>query len=99
MSTLTMIAVVTIVPGTRSSLSVSLTWPIGDTQRTTLDHDWGADVWDWRGGRMPTSLSRLLNNWGLRLHGERLAYISPENVGTGSNERTRVTVYEIDYEG
>lgn len=99
MSTLTIIAVVTITPGNPEGVVASITWPAGDTQRATLAHDWGNDVWDWRNGRMPQSLTRLFRDWGLALHGERLAYTSPKDVGTDSNEMGRVMVYEVDYEG
>jgi len=97
--TKTLIVVLTITPGTPSRVKAAITWPVGDTQRHDLNHDWSADSWDWRNGRMPTSLVTLLRSWGLMLHGERQTYVSPANVGTESNEQTRVSVYEIDYDG
>jgi hypothetical protein len=95
----TLIAVVRIGNGSNSLVHVTLTWPLGETERHTLAHDWSADMWDWRNGRMPTSLTRLLHDKGVLLHGERLAYNSPADVGTDTNESGRVMVYEIDYEG
>lgn len=99
MAVKTLIVVVTIDYPIASNVNAQITWPAGDTQRHNLNHDWSADMWDWRGGRAPQSLFRLLREWGLSLHGERLAYTSPESVGTASNEKGRVMVYEVDYEG
>jgi hypothetical protein len=101
MTAMTLIAVVRVSERTAPSLvQASLTWPLGATENHTLAHDWSNDTWDWRGGRMPESLGRLLRqDKQLVLHGERLVYTSPEDVGTNTNELGRVMVYEIDYEG
>ena len=74
-------------------------WPLGHVQNLTLwDHDWSNDTWNWRGGRLPDSMLRWLRSVDVRLHGERLVYSSPADVGTGTNEAGRLMVYEVDYE-
>lgn len=112
MTTLTLIAVVTLPSEAPSPPAymrttgmplVALTWPDGSVETFTLTgHNWSEDTWDWRNGRIPTSLARRLfhTHWSADtvVHGERAAYISPKNVGTGTNEQGRVMVYEIDYE-
>lgn len=82
---------------------VTLAWPGMATDHFTLhNHDWGNDLWDWRNGKLPESLTRDL--WERFFAGDtvidgiRLAYISPKDVGTGSNEQGRVMVYEIEYQ-
>lgn len=105
MTTLTLIAT-TALPNERGGTGkprVTLAWPDGTVEHFTLsDHDWSEDMWDWRNGRIPTSLTRRLFDVHFSadtvIHGERAAYTSPENVGTGTNEQGRAMVYEIDYE-
>ena len=81
----------------------TVVWPSGEVQRITLRHDWGADSWYWRDGRTPTSFDRWFRDQFLtgspKVHGSRCVYNSPADVGTGSNEEGRLSVYEIDYEG
>lgn len=99
MTRLTAIAVIRISPGSEALVQVSLTWPLGDTENHTLNHDWSADTWNWRGMEIPTSLGRLLNEKLVEVRAVRAPYTSPSDVGTGTNEAGRVMVYEIDYEG
>jgi hypothetical protein len=79
----------------------TVVWPSGEIQRITLtDHDW---VYDWsRDGRAPASFYRWFRDQslvgGYNVHGDRKVYSSPEEVGTGTNEGGRLTVWEIDYE-
>lgn len=101
MTVYTLVASIVIPAGTDPKPVVTLVWPLGNIERVTLhDHDWGNDFWDWRGGHIPTGLRRLLRDRYLmeKVHGSRGVYISPANVGTGSNEEGRVQVFEIEYE-
>jgi hypothetical protein len=112
MTTLTLIAIIAIPSEaptppaymrTTGKPLVMLTWPDGRTETFTLqDHNWGEDLWNWRDGRIPQSLTRRLFRTDLPadtvIHGERAVYVSPKDTGNGTNETGRVMVYEVDYE-
>lgn len=96
---LTAIVTTLITPGTPSEIKATIVWPNGEAQRLlNLGHDWSNDSWNWRNGRLPDSILHWFRDESMRLHGERVVYVSPANVGTDSNEQGRVMVYEVDYE-
>lgn len=97
--TYTMIAVVRIGNGNPPLVHADLTWPLGEHERHTLNHDWAADSWHWRGGQVPDSLDRLLTrDKDLTIEAVRRVYVSPGDVGVASNEEGRLMIYEVDYE-
>jgi hypothetical protein len=94
----TVVVSVVIPNGSDPKPVATIVMPDGEIIRPVLsDHDWS---FDWSRDRAPASLYRyLLNLTGGRIpQGDRLAYTSPEDVGTGRNEKGRLTVWEIDYD-